>query len=389
MNVEALRAETPVSERVLHFNNAGAALMPRRVMDAVVAHLELEALAGGYEAHEREAARVEGVYDSIARLINCRRDELALVEHATRAWDQAFYAVPLGPGDRILTSVAEYGANFVAYLQVAGRTGAEVTVVPNDEHGQISVGALREMMDDRVRLVSLNHVPTNGGLVNPAEAVGRVAREAGALFLLDACQSVGQLPVDVESIGCDMLSATGRKFLRGPRGTGFLYVRSEALDRLRPLTVDHYAAEWVARDRYELRPDARRFETWEKSYALLLGLGAAVDYALELGQDAIWERIRALAGLLRGRLAELPRVATHDLGEVKCGIVTFAVDGVDPLEVKRRLAGRGINIVAVGAASARIDMDGRGLDALCRASVHCYNTEAEVERFCAEVASLR
>ena len=318
IDVERARRETPGCEERIHLNNAGAALQPTAVLEAVLGHLELETVLGGYEAEDAAAEALERVYDSAARLVGARRDEIAVVENATRAWDMAFYSIPFRPGDRILTSEAEYASNYIAYLQVARRTGAVVEPVASDETGALSVEALREAMDERVRLISITHVPTNGGLVNPAAEVGAVAREAGCLYLLDACQSVGQLPVDVAAIGCDILSATSRKFLRGPRGCGFLYVRADRLDELEPPFLDLHAAEWTAPDRYEVRPDARRFENWESNVAAKLGLGAAIDYALEWGIDEIRERVVALADGLRGRLDAIPGVTVRDLGRVRC-----------------------------------------------------------------------
>ncbi len=383
------RRDTPGCENVLHFNNAGASLMPRPVLDATIGHLQLEAQIGGYEAAERERDAVEHVYDAAARLIRCQRDEIAVVENATRAWDMAFYAIPFRPGDRILTAMAEYASNYIAYLQVTRRTGAVVEVIPNDEHGQISIEHLRAAIDERVKLISITHVPTNGGLVNPAAEVGKVAREAGVLYLLDACQSVGQIPIDVDEIGCDLLSATGRKYLRGPRGTGFLYVRRGILDRLEPPFLDLHAARWVARDRYEIRPDARRFETWETNYAGKIGLGVAIDYALDWGIDVIAARVSALAESLRMRLSEIPCVTVRDLGARKCGIVSFTVDGLSAETIKSRLAEQQINVTTSTVSSTRFDMEARRLDEVVRASVHYYNDEDEVERFSAAIAMLQ
>ena len=387
IDVQRARRETPGCENVLHFNNAGAALMPQAVLHAAIGHLQLEALVGGYEAAAQAHEAVEHVYDAAATLVGCHRDEIAIVENATRAWDMAFYAVPLGPGDRILTAVAEYASNYIAFLQVARKTGAVVEVIPNDASGQLSVEALRRAIDDRVKLIAITHIPTNGGLVNPAAAVGRLAREAGVLYLLDACQSIGQLPIDVEAIGCDMLSATGRKYLRGPRGTGFLYVRREILARLEPPFLDLHAAHWVSRDRFEIRPDARRFENWETYYAGKIGLGVAIDYALQWGLAAIWERIKRLADDLRRQLSAMPGVTVRDEGVERCGIVSFTVTGRDADAIQGLLAKARINVSVSRVASTRLDMEARALPDLVRASVHYYNTEEEIARLCTVLAA--
>ncbi len=382
------RQDTPGCETVLHFNNAGAALMPQSVLDAVVGHLQLEAQIGGYEAAAQQVEAVERVYDVVATLLGCQRQEVAMIENATRAWDMGFYSVPLKKGDRILTGVSEYGSNFIAFLQVARKTGATIEVIPNDEFGQISIPKLRQAIDERVKLIAITHVPTNGGLVNPAVDVGNVAKESGILYLLDACQSVGQMPINVQEIGCDLLSATGRKYLRGPRGTGFLYVREAVIEQLEPPFLDMQAAEWASKDTFRIRADARRFENWETNYAGKIGLGVAVDYALKWGLAAIEHRIRELADTLRDQLHDIDGVKVQDLGQQKCGIVSFTVAGKEPSEIKQSLSEQKINLSVSSAQGTRLDMDARGLASVLRASVHYYNTEVEIERFCTTLASL-
>ncbi|MBN1274599.1 MAG: aminotransferase class V-fold PLP-dependent enzyme [Candidatus Aminicenantes bacterium] len=387
-DVTRARKDTEGCERVLHFNNAGAALMPRQVVETVVNHLKLEAATGGYEAAEVSDEKIQGVYESLGRLMDCGVDEIAVVENATRAWDMAFYGIPFRSGDRILTSEAEYASNYIAFLQVSRRTGAVIEVIPNDSYGQVSVDALRDMLDEHVKLIAVNHVPTNGGLVNPAADIGKAAREAGVLYLLDACQSVGQIPINVKKIVCDMLSGTGRKFLRGPRGTGFLYVRREVLNRLEPPFLDLHAACWTASEQYEIRSDARRFENWETNVAGKLGLGAAVDYALSWGIENIWNRVSALAQFFRDSLAGIPGTVIHDLGRTKCGIVSFTIKGKSSREIKSLLSKKKINVSVSPIEYTRLDMEKRRIESMVRASVHYYNTEEEVLRFTEEIKRL-
>jgi selenocysteine lyase/cysteine desulfurase len=388
IDVARARAETPGCREVLHLNNAGAALMPAPVLEAQIEHLELEGRIGGYEAAAAAETRIEGTYDAVARLLNCAREEVALVENATVAWDMAFHAFSFAPGDRVLTAEAEYVSNYIAYLKTARRHGIEVEVIPSDESGQLSLEALESMIDDRVKLVSITHVPTNGGLVNPAEGVGRIARAAGIPFLLDSCQAAGQIALDVEKLGCDLLSATGRKYLRGPRGSGFLYVRKAILEQLEPPFLDLRSAEWTAPGEYRMRPDARRFENWEFNYAAVIGLGVAVDYALGWGLEAIEQRVTALAEQLRARLSALPGVTVHDLGARRSGIVSFGHDRLEAEAIKRTLGEQRINVSVTDVKSTRLDMERRRLGDLVRASVHYYNTEDELARFTEVLAAL-
>lgn len=362
--------------------------MPQPVIDAVCGHINLEARAGGYEAEALEAERLDAVYDDVARLIGAKRREIALLENATVAWCHAFYALPFKPGDRVLTCEAEYAANYVAFLQRAKRDGIVIDVVPSDETGMLNVAALEDMIDDRVALIAITWIPTNGGLVNPAAAVGKIARQHNIPYLLDACQAVGQMPVDVAALGCDFLSATGRKFLRGPRGTGFLYIREALLETTEPAMIDHFGAPWVAADRYELRDDARRFETWENAYALRAGLGAAVAYANDIGMESIRDRAWALADGLRARLSTLPGARVCDLGGDKCAIVSFMIDGLDdPRAVVASLRDQGIKIGTSDPESTRLDSEARRLPVVFRAAPHYYNTEDELDRLADALAA--
>jgi selenocysteine lyase/cysteine desulfurase len=256
-----------------------------------------------------------------------------------------------------------------------------VEAVPDDAYGQLDVAALRNMLDEHVRLIAVTHMPSTGGLVNPIEAIGKVAKEAGILYLIDACQTIGQMPIDVQKIGCDLLSATGRKYLRAPRGTGFLYVRREVLEQLEPPFLDLHAATWTARDSYEMLADARRFETWETNYAGRIGLATAIDYAMEWGLDTIWRRVKELAYRLRAQLTPIPGVIVHDRGITQGGIVTFTIEGISPAEIQRQLAEQHINVSVAVRSSTRLDMEKRNLTEMVRASVHYYNTNEEIARF--------
>ncbi len=373
--------DTPGKKNIIHLNNAGSSLMPQSVIDAQVNHINLEANIGGYEAMAKMADKIADVYASVAKLINADDSEIAIVENATVGWAMAFYAIDFKKGDRILTVEAEYASNYLAYLHVAKTKGVIVDVVPTGDDGELSLTQLKEMIDNDVKLISVTHVPTNSGLVNPVSAIGNIARKNDILFLVDACQSAGQIPLDVEEIKCDILSATSRKYLRGPRGVGFVYVRKSVIKDLHPPIIDLHSALWTSATEYKLQDDAKRFENWETNYAAKLGLGAAVEYALDVGIENIHTCVVELADYLRDKLSRINSVSMHILSKQQCGIITFSVEGQNSSDIIAKLQQRGINTSLSSPDGTLIDATKNKLPDLIRASVHYFNDEEELDKF--------
>ncbi|WP_433659232.1 aminotransferase class V-fold PLP-dependent enzyme [Nocardia sp. CA-128927] len=393
LDEERVRADTPgcaagAEPGSVFLDSAGSSLPPRVVLDTTVEHLRREAEVGGYRAANERLDDLAAVKTAIGTLINAAPTSIALSDSATRSWADFFYSIPLTEGDRILVSEADYASNAIAALQRARATGATVQTIPSDDTGQIDLDALTNMVDEQVKLVSILHAPTNGGLVNPAAEATRIAHSVGALVLLDACQSTGQLAIDVAELDVDALSATGRKWLRGPRGTGFLYVRPELAESIEPGRLDLHSAAWIGPDEYRLAPDASRFEFWECDVAGRLGLGAAVQYLLDLGPENVYDAISARAEHLRKALPEIPGVTMRDIGIRHSGIVSFTVDGIDAIAVRDQLAAQHITVTVSHASSTLLDMTGRGLQSVIRASPHCFVTFDELDRFITAVAAL-
>ena len=386
LDIAALRAATPGVDHVTHLNNAGAALMPTPVIDAVQNHLTREAQIGSYEAQAEAAEALSGFYSAAARALGGRPQEIGYIENATRAWDMVFYAFDWQAGDRLLTAQSDYNSNMVAYRQVEKRFGAQIVLIPNDASGQIDTAALANAIDARTKLIALTHMPTNDGLINPAEAVGKIAGAAGVPYLLDACQSLGQMPIDVGKIGCTMLSGTGRKYLRGPRGTGLVWVRDDWIEKLEPPLLDNRAARWDSIDSFTIQPDATRFENWEFYVAGKIGLARALDLMAETGIEAIWARIQELSRYLRDGLSATPGVTVHDTGVEQSGIVTFTKAGEAAAVTRARLMAAQINCSLSDSQLTRDDLIGAGIKVMVRASVHAYNTTDEVDQLLQRVA---
>ena len=393
IDVAAEWAATPGCATVDHLNNAGAALPTSATLDTVIGHLRLEAERGGYEAEAAVRERVAGVRASAAALLGCGTDEVAVTGSDTEGWTKALWGLLLGgglrAGGRILVDRLTYDSHYLGLVQASRVAGTTIEAVPSTADGTLDLDALAgALAGGGAVLASLTHVGTHRGLVNPVAEATRLCREAGVVTFVDACQSVGQLPVDVREIGCDVLTATGRKWLRGPRGTGLVYVRSGVVDRLRPIGIDGRSATWDGDDHYRLEDGAQRFVVFETPVAVRLGLGTALDHAVSLGMDAVAERVGALAGALRSALGALDGVTVHDGGRVRCGIVTFTVDGRATTEVADHARAAGINVSVTDRPAAWLDLGGVRPDGVVRASPHYYNTDDELGRLVEVVDAL-
>lgn len=388
MDIQALRGATPGCAQVAHFNHSGASLPTAATLSAVKEQLDAEATRGPIECAAAANEKVEALRAHTAQLVNATPQEIAFTDSGATSWGLAFAALPpLQAGDRVLVGRHEWGGNLATLHVAAQRAGATVEVIDCEEDGSVSTRALASRLDRRVRLVALTWLPANGGLVNPAAEIGRLCRAAGVPFFIDAGQALGQIAVDVQTLGCDVLVGAGRKHLRGPRGTGLLYVRRSFLPTLQPAWLDVLSAPWGP-DGPVLRDDARRFEKGESSLALLLGLAVAVKATLGLGLPAIQARIGELASSLRAQLGQVRGVQVLDLGRVHSGIVSFNVTGRDAAEVRQRLAARGINVAANARAYTPLDMVARGLESVVRASLSYLNTEDELTRLVQVVEEL-
>jgi selenocysteine lyase/cysteine desulfurase len=390
VNLAELRSDTPGCAHRVHLNNAGAALMPRPVVDAVVAHFEREATIGGYEAEAEARDAIEASRDAVAELVGAAPDRVAFTGNATAAFAAALSSVHFEPGDVLVTTRDDYASNQIQYLSLASRFGVEVVRAPDAPEGGVDLVAMEETIHRRrPKLVAVTHVPTSSGLVQDVARIGTFCRARGILYLVDACQSLGQMPIDVDRIGCDFLSATARKYLRGPRGVGFLYVSDRALDAgLEPLFLDMRGADWITEDLYQPAPDAQRFETWEFAWGLVLGMGAAARYASRVGLGPIQERARGLAASLRERLSGVDGVRVLDRGPELGATVSAAIEGWDPADVVSELRRRGINASAQERAYAVIDYDTKGVEGALRISPHYYNLESELDTFLGTLAEV-
>eukprot|EP00985_Skeletonema_marinoi_P009865 scaffold4640_cov112-Skeletonema_marinoi.AAC.3 len=464
-----------ICTRHVHFNNAGASPSPPQVLDATIEHMRLESEVGAYRAAELASDKVDRVYTSVAQLIGAGysnidgsgynpRDEIALTESATVSWTRVFYSM-LETKERelisryhqkemiILVSEAEYAANCVAavkfardHTQLSGIkwrvVGIPSSVITKGttriSTGMVDLDSLQSILDGKVddinpasiAMICITHIPTNCHIVNPVTEIGNMIHDFntkdqinGALpnifYLVDACQSVGQLVINVKEMKCHAAAATGRKYVRGPRGTGFLYVQKDIANALQPSHIDHAAAPVVRvmtqqpnqgvcvgleeENEYGLlhsyQPGAARFEFWEANIAARLGLGAAIDVSLAIGMDKIENLCSTYGEMLRKRIAKIDRVNVYhynDHDQHKCGIVTFWCNGIEASTIKEMLQngcqgdGCCFHLSIVPATSTPLDSSrtGLGMKQLLRASLSYFNTADEIELFCKALQSI-
>lgn len=387
IDLDRCRNDTPAVEELLHFNNAGCSLSPASVTAAVIEHIKLEQTLGGYEAANAANDKITSFYSEFASLLNCSAAQIAYIENASRAWDMALYSIDWQAGDQIITADNEYVSNYLALLHLQQQKKIEIVLVPCDDLGHVDLDKLRGAITSRTKMIALTHVSSQRGDIQPALQVGTIAKEHDLLYLLDACQSVGQIELDTQELGCDFLCGTGRKYLRGPRGTGFLYASTRAIESSCPIFVDNHSAHWTGPNSYSLSPDAKRFETWERNIAGKIGLAEAVRYANELGINNIELRVSALARELNNKLISLKNVTVLERSASLSGIVTFQKKGIQAAELVRNLVERKINTSISKQENAQLDLAANKIGDVNRASIHYYNTSDEIDRFVNAVAA--
>ncbi len=382
MNIEKVRENTPACLERIHFNNAGSSLMPLSVTKVMAQFTELEASKGGYYAQEACQENINEIYTSIAKLINCEAKEVALCESSTVAWQKVLLSLKFNPGDEIITTRSEYSSNYMFLLKLQKDKGIKLIVIDEDTNNDLELADIELKITSKTKLISITHMPTGNGVVHPIEAIGKIAKKHNLLYIVDACQSAGQYPLDVSKIQCDFLTASGRKFLRAPRGTGFLYVATDKLKSLDPAFIDLRSADWQSPSVFKRKDTAIIFETWEKSFSNYLGLGQAVNVANTLGLENIWERVSENSKALRQGLETITEVQNQDNAKTLSGIVTFIVDGqASPKDLVDYLKSKNISIGVTKREFTQLEFESRKFNFVFRASVHYFNTKKEIESF--------
>ncbi len=381
-NIQDIRNDILNYNSKLFFNSASSSLPPKSVVEVITEYLVEEQQVGGYTIEDDRANAIANFYIQAAKLLNCKPQNIAFAYNATDAFSKALLSIDFEKGDVIITSDDDYVSNHFQFIALQKRIGVKVIRIKTLENGDLDISHFKEVVvTKQPKLVAVTHVPTNSGLVQDVTSIGRICANYNILFLLDACQSVGQLVVDVQDIQCDFLVVTGRKWLRGPRGTGILYVSDRVLNAgMYPFSIDGNGGIWYKANDFKIIETAQRFELFESSKALVVGFAEALHYLNAIGIERISERNKQLITALRTNLNAIKGVNLYDRGSVTSSILTFRKEGKSLEDIQNALKAHSIFHSVSSKPWGVIDFNKKGVDWVIRLSPHYFNTIKEIDR---------
>jgi len=384
MIIESIRADIPHYGDKLFLNSAGSSLMPKSVREVINQYLIDEEMYGGYKLADIRSDELEQFYHQAAQLLNCKSQNIAFAHDATDAYIKALSSIDFKEGDIIITSQDDYSSNQIQFISLQQRLGIQIKRIRTLENGDIDLNHFSDLIkEQKPKLVAITHIPTNSGKIQDVQSIGQLCSQEDIIYLVDACQSVGQIPVDVQDINCDFLSATGRKFLRGPRGTGLLYVSDKILNQqFYPLFIDGFGAKWTGSEHFEIKQSAKRFQTWEAPFAMVLGLAEALRYANDIGMDHIHARNQQLMQHFRGKLNTISGLQVFDTGSQLSNITTIKKNGKSLEETENFLTLHQVFYSVSTLEWGLLDFTDKGVDWVIRLSPHYFNTIEELDCVC-------
>ncbi len=380
IDITKVRADTPGCTQKIFLNSAGSSLMTKGVVNVMQSYLEKEMILGGYQTVPFFQHEIDAFYLHASALLHTSPANIAFNFNATDAYAKAVSSIPFRSGDFILTTEDDYVSNYILFFSLQKRFGLQIVRCNTLPSGDIDMFDLEtKMLKYRPVLVSVTHIPSNSGKIQDVEQIGHLCEKYDIWYIVDACQSAGQMDIDVTKIKCDFLSATGRKFLRGPRGTGLLYVSDKALAAgLEPLLIDMRGATWDTENSYKPSGSATRFELWEANYSNILGLSEAIRYAMSIGLENIRAYNLELCQLLKEQLQTIPDIRITEEGSQTGSIVTFTSDTKTLDEYKNTLDMANISYSVGYRHFALIDFNKKNVDWVIRFSPHYFNTTDEI-----------
>lgn len=369
-----------------YLNNAGAGELSNITLNAMIDYYQYEQKVGAYQAAKDKKDIIDMFYTNVAKLINADDvGEIAFVDNASRGWNLAIRGIELSKNDVIVTLSTEFGTNLITIYDHAMKSGASVRVIPCTDKGKVDIQLLEKVLSEYrgVKVIAISHAVAHGSIVNPVEQIGVLARKYGALYIVDACQSVGQITVDVKEIDCDVLVASGRKWLCGPRGTGFMYIRNKT--NIRPTQLDLASADLILNDDYsvtgvKIRQDAKRFEIWERNIASQIGLATAIDIILNVGLDEISRKIKCFSTEIRNAISKNPKLILIGSEESSSGIVGFITKKSDvEKSILDSFVKNGLTISTMSDWDCPLDFPKNGVKTIFRLSPHYYTNIETIE----------